>query len=102
MPNPHLTVIYPSSEGASFDHHYWQGTHKSLVHQHMGKGLKSVVFLKGLSAPDGGTPAALAIANLEYDSMDDLKAAVASAGPVVEDIKNYTNIAPQMMVAEDI
>ncbi len=100
MGKPFLTVVYPNSEGATFDHAYWNETHKALVNQYMAQGLSHMVFIKSVSAPDGSAAPALAIANLEYETLDDLNAAIAAAGPVIEDIPKYTNVTPHMIIGE--
>lgn len=100
-----LTVTYPRSEGATFDHDYYEATHLPLVTETWrDAGLKGAQALRGLAAPDGGPPAYFAIAMIRFDSPDALKAAIGSpaAGQIMSDIPNFTNVRPVVQVNAEI
>ena len=51
-----LQVLYPTSDGSSFDHVYYQSTHMTLVGNHMGEHIQSTIVTKGTDTPDASTP----------------------------------------------
>ncbi len=95
-----LQVLYPVAEGTTFDHDYYATTHMGLVMEHMGPHLSSAQASKGLAGgPD--TPAGYyAIATLAFADQAALDSAMEVAGPVLADIPNYYNAAPQMLIGE--
>ncbi|MEM8555793.1 MAG: EthD family reductase [Pseudomonadota bacterium] len=97
-----LQVIYPNSDGTSFDHGYYGETHLPLVGQHMGAHIESTLVTKGVSDPGGNTAAVYAIASMVFVDKPALEAALAKAGPVIEDIPNFTNTVPQMVIGETL
>ncbi|MEX0305495.1 MAG: EthD family reductase [Leisingera sp.] len=97
-----LQVLYPVSAGTKFDHGYYASTHMELVGQHMGPHIQNTVVTKGLSGgPD--TPAPFhAVATILFADQDALQAAMNAAGPVLQDIPNFTNVQPQMLIGETV
>lgn len=98
-----VQVAYPS-EGTRFDHAYYAATHMPLVMEHLGpKGLVSAAASRGVA---GGAPGAAApfhaIATLTWPDLDTLQAGMAEAGPVLEDIPNFTDARPLVMIGEVI
>jgi len=65
-----LSVFYPSTEGATFDHDYYQNKHVPLVDKTWG--LDGAEIDKGLDGPY------LAAVHLRFDSQEALAAAMGS------------------------
>ena len=96
------SVMYPSGEGAKFDHDYYVNSHIPLVKDLAGDALKEVTVDRGVSgrAP-GDPPTYLAVAHLVFDSVDDLRSAMAPHGErLAADASNYTNTSPVVQVSE--
>ncbi|CUH99009.1 EthD family reductase [Leisingera aquaemixtae] len=95
-----LQVIYPVTEGTKFDHAYYADTHFQIVDEHMGAHIQTIVVTKGLAGgPD--TPAPYyAIATMTFADQAAMDAAMKAAGPALEDIPNFTDVKPQMLIGE--
>ena len=102
---PTISVIYPRSEGATFDYDYYEQTHLPLVVERWrDAGLTGAEALRGVGAPDGGEPPFLAIALIRFDTMDRFRAALAGphAAEIMGDIANFTDVTPVIQVNERI
>ena len=101
-----LQVLYPISEGSSFDFDYYSETHFPLVGEHMGPHIDAVSASKGLAGGPDVPPAFHAVETLTFRDMGALQSALAVLGPVLglgpelADIPNFTNSAPQMLIGE--
>ncbi len=95
-----LQVLYPATEGTTFDHDYYQNTHFGIVQSHMGDGLVAMIASKGLAGGPDVPPGFHAIATMTYENMDAMQAALGKAEPVLGDIPNYTNCTPQMLIGQ--
>jgi uncharacterized protein (TIGR02118 family) len=95
-----LQVLYPISNGSTFDFDYYTATHFPLVGEHMGPHIEAISASKGLAGGPDTPPAFHAVATLTFADMDKMQAALAVAGPVLADIPNFTNSAPQMLIGE--
>ena len=98
-----LTVLYPSKDGEAFDYDYYFGKHHKLVVSLLKpEGMVACQFDKGVSDIAGDNkPPYLAIAHLEFSSVDALQKAVFKHGQeIVADIANYTKIPPIMQINE--
>ena len=89
-----LSVLYPKTEGASFDHDYYANSHVPLAVSTWG--LSGADIDKGI---DGPYEAAV---HFTFESMDAMGAALASEGTaaVQADLPNYTTIVPAMQISE--
>ena len=89
-----LSVFYPSSEGATFDHDYYREKHVPLCLQSWG--LQRAQIDKGVDGPY------VAAVHFEFDSPEALQSAMAApgTGDVMADVANYTNIAPVLQTSE--
>ncbi|UWQ84240.1 EthD family reductase [Leisingera caerulea] len=97
-----LQVIYPVTEGTNFDHAYYADTHMKIVDQHMGPQIKTIIVTKGLAGgPDKPAPF-YAIATMTFSDQAAMDAAMQAAGPALEDIPNFTDVKPQMLIGEVI
>ncbi len=95
-----LQVLYPVTADTSFDYDYYLETHMPMVATHMGPYISQTLVTKGLA---GGpeTPAGFyAVATMVFADQVAMDAAMANAGPVLEDIPNFTDTAPQMLIGE--
>ena len=91
-----LSVFYPSSEGATFDHEYYRDKHVPLCIKTWG--LDGAEIDKGLDGPY------VAAVHFRFASPEALQAAMTSAGTseVIADVANYTTITPVMQTSEVI
>ena len=89
-----LSVLYPQSDGATFDHDYYRDTHVPLAVQTWG--LEGAEIDKGIDGPY------VAAVHFTFESMDALGAAMGAPGTadVMADVANYTNIQPVMQISE--
>lgn len=95
-----LQVVYPISDGTSFDYDYYFGTHLNLVGQIMGQHIDSTIVTKGLAGGPDTPPGSYAIATILFRDQSALDAALAASGPVLADIPKFTNTQPQMLIGE--
>jgi len=89
-----LSVFYPKTDGATFDHDYYRDTHVPLCLKSWG--LDRAEIDKGV---DGPYEAAV---HLTFESLEAMGAAMGSpgTGDVMADIANYTSIAPVLQTSE--
>ncbi|MEO8369530.1 MAG: EthD family reductase [Candidatus Solibacter sp.] len=92
-----VSVLYPNSDGATFDMDYYCASHLPLVQKVLGS------TLKGLSA-DLGVPGQgpyIAMGHLLFESVAAFQTCLATHGPtLLADIPNYTNTQPVFQVSE--
>jgi uncharacterized protein (TIGR02118 family) len=89
-----MSVLYPSSEGATFDHDYYRAKHVPLAMRAWG--LSKAQIDKGVDGPY------VAAVHLQFESLDSMQAALANEGTaeVMADMANYTNITPVLQTSE--
>jgi len=89
-----LSVLYPSSEGATFDHDYYRAHHVPLAM--LAWGLSTAQVDKGVDGPY------VAAVHFEFDSIEAMRAALGAeaTGEVTADVANYTNITPVLQTSE--
>ena len=89
-----LSVFYPSAEGTTFDHDYYRKKHVPLCVRTWNP--ESAEIDKGVDGPN------VAAVHLKFASLDALQQAMASEGTtaILEDVANYTNIAPVLQTSE--
>jgi uncharacterized protein (TIGR02118 family) len=89
-----LSVLYPVTEGATFDHDYYRDTHVPLAVSTWG--LDGADIDKGIDGPY------VAAVHFVFESMDALGAAMGAegTGAVMADVANYTTIAPVLQTSE--
>ncbi len=97
-----VTILYPNSDGKTFDMDYYSNKHMPMVASLLGDSLKLYTIDEGIGGrtPDEPIPY-LAIGYLYFDK---LSAYQNSFGPnaekIVGDIPNYTNIQPVLQISE--
>lgn len=97
-----VSVLYPNGDGKTFDIAYYVGTHMPLVERELGEALKGMAVDHGLAggAP-GVAPPFVAMGHLLFDSVEAFQTAFdAHAKAIMDDIPNYTNIQPTIVVSE--
>ncbi|MFZ7091192.1 EthD family reductase [Primorskyibacter sp. 2E233] len=93
-----LQVIYPIRDDTKFDYDYYTGTHLTLVGEVWGELIDRTLVTKGLAAGPDTPPGQYAIASIVFHDQAAFDAAMNKAGPLLEDIPNFTNTTPQMLV----
>jgi uncharacterized protein (TIGR02118 family) len=90
-----VAILYPSTEGATFDHDYYLASHIPMVAARLGENCTSWGVDKVINGPF------VAIGYLVVSDLDAFGAAMAEHGAeIIGDVANYTTIAPQMVVSE--
>ena len=89
-----MSVFYPTSEGASFNHDYYRDSHVPLCVKTWG--LDGAEVDKGIDGPY------VAAVHFKFESMDALQAAMGNPGTaqIMADVANYTSIAPVLQTSE--
>ncbi|GAA4011178.1 EthD family reductase [Actimicrobium antarcticum] len=97
-----VSVMYPNTPGARFNHEYYRDNHMPLVKARMGDACKFYTVDKGLSGGAPGTPPTY-IGMCHIFSVS-VEAFQAGFGPhvaeIMGDIPNYTDLAPVMQISE--
>jgi uncharacterized protein (TIGR02118 family) len=89
-----LSVFYPSTDGATFDHDYYRDTHVPLACSTWG--LDGAEIDKGVDGPY------VAAVHFRFESMEAMGAAMSAegTGAVMADVANYTSIQPVLQTSE--
>ena len=97
-----LTVIYPTSSGSQFDRKYYLKKHMPFVGGLCKPfGFKRAEVSEGRPGMDGSKAAYHCMANLYFESADELRKAFAKHGAeIMADIPKYTNVEPTTYVGE--
>ena len=97
-----VSVLYPYTEGESFDMDYYLGSHMPMVADRLGDALKGSSVEQGLAggAP-GSPPPYVAAGHLVFESVEAFQAAFGPhTAEILGDIPNYTKITPTMQIGE--
>jgi uncharacterized protein (TIGR02118 family) len=91
-----LSVYYPKTEGATFDHDYYRDKHVPLAVKTWG--LDGAEIDKGVDGPN------VAAVHFKFESLEALGKAMSAegTGDVLADVANYTTIAPVLQTSEII
>ncbi|CAG7574532.1 uncharacterized protein (TIGR02118 family) [Barrientosiimonas humi] len=97
-----VSVLYPRTEGARFDHEYYRSRHVPMVAELVGSAVTAWGVERGLN---GGAPNAPAVYEAAcWFEVETEEAWAAGFGPnadqILGDIANYTDITPVMQVSE--
>lgn len=97
-----VSVMYPNTPGARFDHDYYRDRHMPMVAAKMGAACRSYTVDRGLAGGAPGAPATyVAMCHIFCDSIGAFQAAFGPhAKSIMADVPNYTDIAPTMQVSE--
>jgi uncharacterized protein (TIGR02118 family) len=90
-----IAILYPKTEGASFDHEYYQTTHMPMLADRLGDNCTSFGVDKVLDGPFE------AIGYVQIGDLAGFGATMNTHGAeILADVANYTTIAPQLVVSE--
>lgn len=97
-----VSVMYPNGNNKKFDMDYYVNKHLPMVGGLLGDSLKGATVEKGVSGAAPGSPALFAgMGNMYFDSVEDFgKAFGPNAEKIMEDLPNFTNIEPIILVSE--
>ena len=97
-----VSVMYPYTEGARFDHAYYRDKHMPLLKARMGDACRSYTIDKGLAGGAPGMPPTyVGMCHVFCDSVEAFQTAFGPhAKEILGDIKNYTDLAPVMQISE--
>jgi uncharacterized protein (TIGR02118 family) len=89
-----LSVFYPKSDGATFDHDYYRDNHIPLALKTWG--MSDAEIDRGLDGPY------VAAVHFRFESQEALAAAMTAPGTpeVMADVANYTTITPVLQTSE--
>ncbi|HEY2813294.1 MAG TPA: EthD family reductase [Acidimicrobiales bacterium] len=89
-----VSVFYPTTEGATFDHDYYRNKHVPLCLETWG--LEGAEIDKGVDGPY------VAAVHFKFPSLEALQSAMGSegTGAIMADVANYTTIAPVLQTSE--
>lgn len=97
-----VTVLYPATEGGSFDHDYYRNSHIPAMEEHMGPlGLVRWEMERGIGSVEPGAPAPyVAIGCMYFGTLEQVQVAFGAAEDLRADVPNYTNIEPVFQIGE--
>jgi len=97
-----VSVMYPNTPGARFDHAYYRDKHMPLVKERMGAGCLSYTVDRGLAGGAPGAPAPyVAMCHIYCESVDTFQKSFGPhAAELLADIPNYTDLAPSLQISE--
>ncbi len=88
-------ILYPKTDDSTFDMDYYTSTHMPMLADALGDACQGW----GASAMKGGNWAAIGWATVT--SQEAFDAAMAEhGGAIMGDIKNYTNVAPELVIGD--
>jgi len=98
-----ISVLYANASGKKFDHDYYAQRHMPMVMDRCkGSGLMRYEIDKGLAGGAPGSPAPfVCIGRLYFDAVEGFQKAMGAHGPeIMGDVRNYTDIEPQIQVSQ--
>lgn len=97
-----VSVMYPNTPGARFNHDYYRDNHMPMIAKRMGAALRYYTVEKGVTGGAPGTsPTYVGMCHLLCDSVEAFQAAFAPhAKEILADIPHYTDLTPVMQISE--
>ena len=97
-----VSVMYPYSEGKTFNMEYYETKHMPMVAGYLGKNLVKYTIEKGLASGIPNQPLPyMAIGTFYVKSLGDYQTVIAPNRDAIRaDFANYTNVAPIILVSE--
>jgi uncharacterized protein (TIGR02118 family) len=97
-----VSVMYPNTPGAKFDHTYYRDKHMPMVKARMGESCKYYTVDKGLAGGAPGTPPTyIGMCHIFSDSVEGFQKGF---GPhtdeIMADIPKYTDLTPILQISE--
>tara|TARA_B100000768_G_C11152135_1_gene320768 strand:+ start:436 stop:744 length:309 start_codon:yes stop_codon:yes gene_type:complete len=97
-----LQVLYPITKETNFNYEYYFEKHMKLVKDTFGDHLDSTLVTKGIASGPNKPAVYYAIATMIFKNQSAMDLALSRASVVMEDIPNYTNTDPVMLIGEVI
>jgi uncharacterized protein (TIGR02118 family) len=97
-----VSVMYPNTRGARFNHEYYRDKHMPLVKARMGDKCKYYTVDKGIAGATPDAPATyVAMCHLFCDSLESFQAGFGPhAKEIMADIPKYTDLSPVIQISE--
>jgi uncharacterized protein (TIGR02118 family) len=97
-----VSVMYPNTPGARFDHAYYRDNHMPMVARLMGAACKSYTVDRGLAGGAPGTPPTyVGMCHIFCESVESFQAGFGPhAKDIMGDIANYTDLSPVLQISE--
>lgn len=97
-----VSVMYPNTPGARFDHDYYRDRHMPLLKARMGDHCLYYTVDKGLAGGAPDSPATyVGMCHIHCDSVEAFQTAFEPhAKEIMGDIANYTDIPPVIQISE--
>lgn len=97
-----VTVSYPQTDGARFDHDYYRSKHRQLLLDRLSQyGLKSVDIDRCIADGAGKPPATIAAAHMVFETIEGFQKGMGAHGKeIMTDVANYTDIRPAVLISE--
>jgi uncharacterized protein (TIGR02118 family) len=97
-----VSVMYPFSEGKTFNMEYYETKHMPMVAGFLGSNLVKYTIEKGVASGIPNQPLPyLAIGTFYVKSLEEYQTAIAPNRDAIRaDFVNYTNVAPIILVSE--
>lgn len=97
-----VSVMYPNTPDARFDHAYYRDKHMPLVAAKMGARCKKYTVDKGLAGGAPGAPATyVGMCHIYCETVEDFQAGFGPhAAEIMADIPNYTDLTPVLQISE--
>jgi uncharacterized protein (TIGR02118 family) len=97
-----ISIMYPFTEGKTFDMDYYENKHMPYVAGLLGTNLVKYTIEKGIASGIPNTPLPfMAIGVFYVKSLSDYQAAIAPNRDAIRaDFPKYTNITPVLLVSE--
>jgi uncharacterized protein (TIGR02118 family) len=97
-----VSVMYPNTPGARFNHEYYANKHMPFVKQRMGDACKFYTVDKGIAGGAPGTAATyIGMCHIYCDSVESFQKGFGPhADEIMGDIPNYTDLAPTIQISE--
>ena len=97
-----VSVMYPNTPGARFDHVYYRDEHMPLVKARMGDYCQSYTVDRGLAGDAPGTPPTyVGMCHIFCESVEAFEAGFGPhADEILADIPNYTDLTPVLQISE--
>lgn len=97
-----VSVMYPNTPGARFDHEYYRDQHLPLVKARMGDSCMYYTVDKGLAGGEPDTPPTyVGMCHIFCESVEAFQAGFGPhAEEIMGDILNYTDLSPILQISE--
>ncbi|GAB4014291.1 EthD family reductase [Spirosoma koreense] len=97
-----VVVMYPYTEGKTFNMDYYQTKHMPMVAGYLGANLVKYTIEKGIASGSPNQPLPfMAIGTFYVKSLSDYQAAIGDHRDAIRaDFPNYTNSSPLILVSE--